>query len=153
MIERLDWTPNDAIAGKDNTLSHIVNNVLVIQTNKKINFYKQSNFYLLAFEQYRGHPIERKNYLEDLRRASWKINSINENNSGDEEEKSRIVGHDSFRHQEKYKNKDFDESKEIQVETNDCDSPSRNMEEEADVLTIEEQQCITDQLLESNFGI
>ena len=64
-----------------------------------------------------------------------------------------IVGKHSFRRQEKYKNKDFDDLRGSQVQTNDCDSPKSNMEEEADVLTIEEQQCITDQLLESNFGI
>ena len=70
----------------------------------------------------------------------------------DKEEKDNIAGHNSFRHQEKYKNEDFGESQGNQVDTNNCDSPKSNIEEEADVLTIEEQQCITDQLLKSNFG-
>ena len=101
----------------------------------------------LAFERCRGHPIERRNYLEDLRRASWIRKNKQGNGLKSNEGKESTDPFQAQIHPE-YKNEEFE--KHGKVGTNEIESTTK-FKMKTDALTLVEQQCITNQLLDSNF--
>ena len=113
-----------------------------------------SSHFCLAFEKHRGHPIERKNYLNDLRRASWTTTICKQENSLKSNKATEKPPSCLSRLEQQYKSEDSGMQTEIEINSNDCDTTmsSIRLEEKTDTLTIDEEQCITNQLLDSDFN-
>ena len=106
-----------------------------------------------AFESHRGHPIERRNYLNDLRKASW-TSICKQENSLKSDEANENSSPCLSRPEQQYKSEESGMQTEIETSSNDCDTTmsSIRLEGKTDTLTVDEEQCITNQLLESDFN-
>ena len=109
--------------------------------------------YGLAFENHRGHPIERRNYLDDLRKASW-TSICKQENSLKSYKANENTSPCLSRPEQQYKSEESGIQTEIETNSNDCDTTmsSIRLEEKSDTLTVDEEQCITNQLLDSDFN-
>ena len=92
--------------------------------------------------------------MNDLRRASWTSickQEISQKSNEINEKMSPCLS----RPEQQYKSKESDMQTEIEANANDCDTTmsSIRLEEKTDTLTADEEQCITNQLLESDFNI
>ena len=91
--------------------------------------------------------------MNDLRRASW-VGISNQENSLKSNEANEKTFPCFTRPEQQYKSEDSGMHTEIETNSNDCDTTmsSIRLEEKTDTLTVDEEQCITHQLLDSDFN-
>ena len=111
--------------------------------------------HFLGFKKYRGHPIERTNYLDDLRRCTWIDNTeekllhapTDAQNSQDKCESGPAAQNDTHRRQKI--------ATTLGVANLSRGTKNSHIESDSgsDGLSEREKTCITDNLLASNFDI
>ena len=114
-----------------------------------------SVFTFLGFNKYRGHPIERLNYLDDLRRCTWIYKTEEKSlhapteaqNSQDNCESGQAAQNDTHKRQKI--------ATTLGVANLSRGTKNSHIESDSgsDGLSEREKTCITDNLLASNFDI
>ena len=153
----MQWSPERAIQGKLFVLFGIqqLDNLDFIKLCTYTECQLGSIFTFLGFNKYRGHPIERLNYLDDLRRCTW-IDKT--------EEKSLDAPTDAQNSQDKCESGSATENhkhRQKKMATSqgvaNLSHCTKNSHTESDFgsdgLSEREKTCITDNLLASNFDI
>ena len=105
-------------------------------------------FYSEGFEKYRGYPIERLNYVADLKKCSWKDKA---NEPATRSSMEELKNASSFEGNAENK---IEEAKKDQ-RTNrsvffDYRIPRLSINDNSETLSKTEKQCITDHLLTSH---
>ena len=152
LIERLKWKPEDAILGINSYISNIIRHLIISEC---LLVTKQfSGALILGFEKYRGHPIERINYLEDLRKGSWN----DKEQLFDQDTQMKIKGI----HNVGLSISDKDQCKYLRQKrtrkSSDCNSlntriANKSSSHDTNTLSNSDKKCISDNLKASHFDL
>ena len=108
-----------------------------------------------GFNKYRGHPIERLNYLDDLRRCTW-IDKTEEKSLDaptDAQNSQDKCESGSATENQKHRQKKMATSQGLANLSHGTKNSHTESDFGSDGLSEREKTCITDNLLASNFDI